>query len=127
MTPDQTAHVRAHVAAVSKLLLGNKTMNPGLMILAGDPLSPLNRIEFGRTAVEAQVDLVYMEFAIGETGVPVMTGMKNATPKRLGCDGFRTPCRSRAIGLIRMGMIRSVRGVRCLNASSLIARSASSS
>jgi len=76
MTPDQTAHVRAHVAAVSKLLLGNKTMNPGLMILAGDPLSPLNRIEFGRTAVEAQVDLVYMEFAIGETGVLVMTGMK---------------------------------------------------
>ena len=38
MNPDQTAHVRAHVAAVSKLLLGNKIMNPGLMIMAGDPL-----------------------------------------------------------------------------------------
>ncbi|WP_237237701.1 hypothetical protein [Sphingomonas melonis] len=46
MNPDQTAHVRAHVAAVSKLLLGNKIMNPGLMIMAGGPLDPHQRIAF---------------------------------------------------------------------------------
>lgn len=70
MNPDQTAHVRPHVAAVSKLLLGNKIMNPGLMIMAGDPLDPHQRIAFGRTAVEAQVDLIYLEFADSEDDVP---------------------------------------------------------
>lgn len=101
MTPDQTAHVRAHVAAVSKLLLGNKTMNPGLMILAGDPLSPLNRIEFGRTAVEAQVDLVYLEFTIGEDGVPVMTGIIVMLPRDTVCY-VSTGCRlSLVLGKVR--------------------------
>jgi len=92
MTPDQTAHVRAHVAAVSKLLLGNKTMNPGLIIMAGDPLTLSNRIEFGRTAVEAQVDLVYLEFTIGEDGVPVMTGIIVMLPRDTVCYAS-TGCR----------------------------------
>jgi len=101
MTPDQTAHVRAHVAAVSKLLLGNKTMNPGLMILAGDPLSALNRIEFGRTAVEAQVDLVYLEFTIGEDGAPVMTGIIVMLPRDTFCY-VSTGCRlSLVLGRVR--------------------------
>jgi hypothetical protein len=92
MTPDQTAHVRAHVAAVSKLLLANKTMNPGLMILAGDPLDPSQRIAFGRTAVEAQVDLVYLEFTIGDDGIPVMTGINLMLPRETICHAW-TGCR----------------------------------
>ena len=92
MTPDQTAHVRAHVAAVSKLLLANKTMNPGLMILAGDPLDPSQRIAFGRTAVEAQVDLVYLEFTISDDGVPGMTGMNLMLPRDTICHAW-TGCR----------------------------------
>ena len=92
MTPDQTAHVRAHVAAVSKLLLANKTMNPGLMILAGDPLDPLQRIAFGRTAVEAQVDLVYLEFTVGDDGVPVMSGINLMLPRDTICYAW-TDCR----------------------------------
>ena len=101
MNPDQTAHIRAHVAAVSKLLLGNKIMNPGLMILAGDPLSALNRIEFGRTAVEAQVDLVYLEFTIGEDGAPVMTGIIVMLPRDTFCY-VSTGCRlSLVLGRVR--------------------------
>jgi len=92
MPPDQTAYVRAHVAAVSKLLLGNKTMNPGLMILAGDPLDPLQRLAFGRTAVEAQVDLVYLEFTIGDDVVPVMTGINLMLPRDTICHAW-TGCR----------------------------------
>ena len=92
MTPDQTAHVRAHVAAVSKLLLANKTMNPGLMILAGDPLDPSQRIAFGRTAVEAQVDLVYLEFTIGDDGIPVMTWINLLLPRETICHAW-TGCR----------------------------------
>ena len=101
MTPDQTAHVRAHVAAVSKLLLGNKTMNPGLIIMAGDPLTLSNRIEFGRTAVEAQVDLVYLEFTIGEDGAPVMTGIIVMLPRDTFCY-VSTGCRlSLVLGRVR--------------------------
>ncbi len=103
MTPDQTAHVRAHIAAVSKLLLGNKTMKPGLMILAGDPLSPPNRIEFGRTAVEAQVDLVYLEFTIGEDGVAAMTGINVMLPRDTVCYAS-TGCRLSLVS----GKVRAV-------------------
>jgi hypothetical protein len=109
MTPDQTVHVRAHVAAVSKLLLGKRTMNPGLMILAGDPLDPLARLEFGRTAVEAQVDLIYLEFAIDEDGVPVMTGIIVMLPRdavcyaSTGCRLSLVPGRAHAVILPRDG------------------------
>lgn len=92
MTPDQTAHVRAHVAAVSKLLLANKTMNPGLMILAGDPLDHSQRIAFGRTAVETQVDLVYLEFTISDDDVPAMTGINLMLPRDAICHAW-TGCR----------------------------------
>lgn len=92
MNPDQTAHVRAHVAAVSKLLLGNKIMNPGLMIMAGDPIDPHQRIAFGQTSVEAQVDLIYLEFAVGEDDVPVMTGITVMLPRDTVCY-VSTGCR----------------------------------
>jgi hypothetical protein len=92
MNPVQTAHVRAHVAAVSKLLLGNKIMNPGLMIMAGEPLDPHQRIAFGRTAVEAQVDLIYLEFAVGEDDIPVMTGITVMLPRDTICY-VSTGCR----------------------------------
>ncbi len=103
MNPDQTAHVRAHVAAVSKLLLGNKIMNPGLMILAGDPLDHSQQVAFGRTAVEAQVDLVYLEFAIGEDDIPVMTGITVMLPRdticyvSTGCRLSLVPGKARAV------------------------------
>lgn len=92
MTPDQTVQVRDQVAAVSKLLLGSKTMNPGLMILAGDPLDLLQRLAFSRTAVEAQVDLVYLEFTVGDDGVSVMSGINLMLPRDTICYAW-TDCR----------------------------------
>ncbi|WP_294269265.1 hypothetical protein [uncultured Sphingomonas sp.] len=103
MNPDQTAHVRAHVAAVSKLLLGNKIMNPGLMILAGNPLDHSQQIAFGRTAVEAQVDLVYLAFTLKDDGVPVMTGITLMLPRdticfvSTGCRLSLVPGKARAV------------------------------
>jgi hypothetical protein len=92
MNPVQIAHVRAHVAAASKLLLGDKVMSPSLMILAGDPLGPLPRLEFGRTAVESRVDLIYLAFAADETGVPVMTAIDLFLPRDRICYAW-TGCR----------------------------------
>ena len=92
MNPVQTAHVRAHVAAVSKLLLGDKAMSPSLMILAGDPLGPLVRLEFGRAAVESRVDLIYLEFIVDDAGVPVMTSIDLFMPRDTICYAW-TGCR----------------------------------
>lgn len=92
MTPDQIAHVRAHVAAVSKLLLGNKTMNPSLMIVAGEPLNPVSQLEIGSAMAEAKIDLVYLEFTIGEGNVPVMTGIDVMLPHDTVCY-VSTGCR----------------------------------
>lgn len=109
MNPDQTAHIRAHVAAVSKLLLGNKIMNPGLMILAGDPLDHFQQIAFGRTAVEAQVDLVYLAFTLNDDGVPVMTGITLMLPRdticfvSTGCRLSLVPGKARAVILPQDG------------------------
>jgi len=92
MNPVQTAHVRAHVAAVSKLLLGDKVMSPSLMILAGDPLNPPVRLEFGRTAVESRVDLIYLEFVVDDAGVPVMSAIDMFLPRDTICYAW-TGCR----------------------------------
>jgi hypothetical protein len=103
MNPVQTAHVRAHVAAVSKLLLGDKVMSPSLMILAGDSLNPLVRLEFGRTAVESRVDLIYLAFVVDEAGVPVMTAIDLFLPRDTicyawtGCRLSLLPAQSRAV------------------------------
>ena len=92
MNPDQIAHVRAHVAAVSKLLLGDKVMSPSLMILAGDPLNPPVRLEFSRTAVESRVDLIYLEFVVDDAGVPLMTAIDLFLPRDTICYAW-TGCR----------------------------------
>lgn len=62
------------------------------MIMAGDPLNPFQRIAFGRTAVEAQVDLVYLEFTIGDDDAPVMTGINLLLPRDTICHAW-TGCR----------------------------------
>jgi hypothetical protein len=92
MNPVQTAHIRAHVAAVSKLLLGDRVMSPSLMILAGDPLNPLVRLEFGRTAVDSRVDLIYLEFVVDDAGVPVMAAIDLFLPRDTICYAW-TGCR----------------------------------
>lgn len=92
MNSTQIAIVRAHVAAVSKLLLGDKVMQPSLTIIAGDELSPLGRLEFGRVAAETSVDMIYLAFATNADDEPVMTGITAFLPRDGRCYSW-TGCR----------------------------------
>lgn len=104
MNFDQTECIRAHVAAVSRLLLGNKKMGSGVMIMAGGSFGPLARLELARIAVESQVDIVYLSFDLGEGGIPVMTGINLLLPRGAVCHISANCCLSllpgRAVAVI---------------------------
>ena len=92
MNTVQTAHIRAHIAAVAKLLLRNKVMKPSLCILAGEELDLAGRLQLAKMATESQVDLVYLSFAVGADGVPAMRGILLALPRETICYTW-TDCR----------------------------------
>ena len=85
MTPDQTAQVRAHVAAVAKLVLCDKVIKPSMSIIAGEPLDTLGRLKLGEMATATQIDIIHLEFAIDGDGDPVMTGINLALPREMFC------------------------------------------
>lgn len=99
----QVAHIRAHVAAVARLVLGAKAMKPSLCILAGEELDALGRLHLAEMATESQIDLVYLAFAIDADGVPVMRGISLTLPRDAICYGWTDcqlallPGRSRAV------------------------------
>lgn len=92
MNSTQIATVRAHVAAVSKLLLGDKILKPSLMIIAGEDLTLPDRLEYARVTAETDIDIVYLTFAIDADGEPVMTGITVFLP-RDGISYAWTGCR----------------------------------
>ena len=103
MNNTQIATVRAHVAAVSKLLLCDKVMKPSLAILAGEELSLPGRLEFARMTAETNIDVVYLAFAIDADGEPVMKGITVFLPRDgicytwTGCRLSLLPGQTRAV------------------------------
>jgi hypothetical protein len=79
-----TAAARAHLAAVSTMLLGNRTLRPSAALLAGHRLDPLARLRLGQMACDAQTDLVHLTFEeqVGET---VMTDISIFLPRGRFC------------------------------------------
>jgi hypothetical protein len=92
MNSTQIAHVSAHIAAVTKLLLGDRMMKPGLSIIGGEELDAAERLELGMMAAESQYDVVHLAFALNATGVPVMTGINLFLPRDRTCYAW-TRCR----------------------------------
>lgn len=95
MNTAQVATVRAHVAAVSKLLLGGKILKPSLAILAGEELLLPSRLEFAQMTNETNktnVDIFYLAFAIDADGEPMMTGITVFLPRDGTCYAW-TGCR----------------------------------
>jgi hypothetical protein len=83
-TNTNTAPARAHLAAVSTMLLGNRTLRPSAALLAGHRLDPLARLRLGQMACDAQADLVHLtvEERAGET---VMTDISIFVPRDRIC------------------------------------------
>ena len=92
MNSSQVTTVLKHIAAVGKLLLNDKVLKPSLTILGGEELSPLDRINYGRAAVEDNLDLIYLSFAIDDAGEAVMTEITVFLPRDLICYSW-TNCR----------------------------------
>lgn len=81
---NDTAIMRAHVAAVSVLLLGNRRLKPSAGLLAGDRLDPLARLNIGQMACDAQTDLVHIGFE-EQAGVTAMTDITIFVPRDRIC------------------------------------------
>ena len=66
MTNDHNDIIRAHVAAVSSMLLGSRRLKPSVAILAGSALDLSARIQLGQIAKQTNVDMLHLGFE--ETG-----------------------------------------------------------
>ena len=68
MTMDKTDIVRRHVEAVTQLLLGNRTLKPGAMIIAGEVAGDDGPIALARMAQAVGKDIVFLAFGDTATG-----------------------------------------------------------
>lgn len=97
-----TAAVRAHLAAVSTMLLGNRTLRPSAALLAGHRLDPLARLRLGEMACNARADLLHLTFE-EQAGETVMTDITIFVPRdricfsHLGCKLWLSKTGSRAV------------------------------
>ncbi len=73
MTVQRIETVRRHVAAVTQMLLCNRTMKPGAAIIASDALGIEGRLALAHQANISGHDLVYLHF--GDT--PIGYGLTN--------------------------------------------------
>ncbi|WP_294243445.1 hypothetical protein [uncultured Sphingomonas sp.] len=69
--------------AVTKLLLGNRKLKPGVAITGGDPLEIEDQIKMGRHAVETDADLLHLEYSAGPN--PALTGIALFLPRDGRC------------------------------------------
>ena len=73
MTVQRIETVRRHVAAVTQMLLCNRTMKPGAAIIAGDAVGIEGRLALARQANVSGHDLVYLHFS----DTPIGYGLTN--------------------------------------------------
>jgi hypothetical protein len=76
--------------AVVRLLLGTRKLKPGVFVTAGDPLDIDGRIWLGQQAVDADIDLVHVEYLTGPS--PALTGVMLFLPRGGRCH-IQTGCR----------------------------------
>jgi hypothetical protein len=79
-----TAAARAHLAAVSTMLLGNRMLRPSAALLAGHRLDQLARLRLGQMACDAQADLVHLTFE-EQAGETIMTDISIFVPRDRIC------------------------------------------
>ena len=99
---NQNAVIRAHVAAVSSMLLGNRRLRPSAVLLGGDRLDPLARLNIGRSACDAQTDIVHLGFDEQADGA-ALTDISIFVPRdricwsHLGCQLWLSKTGARAL------------------------------
>lgn len=88
VTDLNTASMKAHLAAVTKLLLSSAVLKPGVTLTAGGPLDHDQKVEVGRMASLSQTDVIHLEFATNDAGSFGMVGICVFAPREQICYIF---------------------------------------
>lgn len=91
MTDTATATMRRHVHAITRMLLGDQVLKPGLAITAGQVLTPAGLARIATLAHESQTDLIHLDFSIEEEDV-TLRDIVIAAPRDKQCFVY-TRCR----------------------------------
>ncbi len=86
-----TAIMSRYVHGITRMLLGDQTLQPGLAITAGQVLTPAGVARPAKLAHDSQTDLIHLDFAIdGDTAT--LNDIIIAAPRDNGCFVY-TRCR----------------------------------
>lgn len=109
MTNDDDAILRAHTVAVTRLLLGNRKMLKGVVVMGGDELDFEDRTRMARMAVLSNTDIVGLEFGVaddrryGRTGITIYLPRDNGCIVQAGCQLWLSKAGNRAVILPQSG------------------------
>lgn len=84
MTDTATATMRRYVHAITRMLLGDQKLQPGLAITAGQVLTPAGAARIARLAHDSQTDLIHLDFAI-DGGITTLNDIIIAAPRDNEC------------------------------------------
>ncbi|MBX3564383.1 MAG: hypothetical protein KF730_07380 [Sphingomonas sp.] len=103
MTDTATATMRRHVHAITRMLLGDQVLKPGLAITAGQVLTPAGVARIARLAHDSQTDLIHLDFAI-DGDIATLNDIIIAAPRDNNCFVY-TRCQLAQIRGKRHAMI----------------------
>lgn len=90
-TASVTATMRRYVHAITRMLLSDQVLQPGLAITAGQVLTPAGVARIATLAHESQTDLIHLDFAI-DGGTATLNDIIIAAPRDNECFVY-TRCR----------------------------------
>lgn len=88
ITAAATDHMRRHVTAVTRMILGKTIMGRGLAMTAGEVLNDAGVLRIAELAHASGNDLIHLDFTLGDE-TPVLRDIIIAAPRANGCHVHR--------------------------------------
>jgi hypothetical protein len=102
MTIDKTEIVRRHIEAATQMLLGNRTLKPGALIIAGELTGIEGRLALARLAETSGKDIVFLGFAdtadgYGLTNISIVAARDGICHGQTDCQMYLPKTGARAV------------------------------
>lgn len=110
MTDPTTAIIRRHVEAITRMLIEDQKLEPGLAITAGRMLKPQGIAEIALIAEQSDMDLIHLDFTIRDDSA-TLSNIIVAAPRDHRCFVY-THCRLSQIPGTRHAVILPTDDVR---------------
>lgn len=110
MTDPTTAIIRRHVEAITRMLIQDQKLEPGLAITAGQMLKPQGIAEIALIAEQSDMDLIHLDFTIRDDSA-TLSNIIVAAPRDHRCFVY-TRCRLSQIPDTRHAVILPTDDVR---------------